>query len=69
MLIIKKLGGFKFQIQKKYKIMKTQINCNSRLEVLTVLRKLEKYGIDYIENEKGILADITPERAFNIGLI
>jgi len=49
--------------------MKTQINCNSRLEVLTVIRKLEKYNIDFVENEQGILADITPEKAWNLSLI
>lgn len=49
--------------------MKTQINCTSRLEVLNVIRKLEKYDIQYVENEAGILADITPESAWNISLI
>lgn len=49
--------------------MKTQINCNSRLEVINTILFLEKYDIDYIENEEGVLADITPERAWNIGLI
>ena len=49
--------------------MKTQIYCENRLQVLTCIRKLEKYNINYIENEFGILADITPESAFNISLI
>ena len=49
--------------------MKTQINCKSRLEVLNKIKTLEKYNIDYVENEQGILADITPETAFNICLI
>ena len=49
--------------------MKTQINCNSRLEVLIIIIKLEKYNISFIENEKGILTDITPEKAWNISLI
>lgn len=49
--------------------MKTQINCNSRLEVLTAITKCEKYNIDYVENEQGVLADVTPEKAWNISLI
>ena len=49
--------------------MKTQINCASRLQVFNVINKLEKYEIDYVENEDGVLADVTPESAFNIGLI
>ena len=49
--------------------METQINCTSRLEVLNLIRKLERLNISYIENEKGILADITPERAWNLSLI
>jgi len=49
--------------------MKTQINCKTRLEVLHKLRILDKYNISYIENNDGILADITPEKAFNICLI
>ncbi len=49
--------------------MKTQINCTSRLQVLNTIIKLEKYKIEYIENEDGVLADMTPESAWNIGLI
>ena len=49
--------------------MKTQIKCTSKLEVLNAVKKCEKYNIDYIENEQGILANITPERAWNISLI
>ena len=49
--------------------MKTQINCTSRLQVLNVIRKLEKYDIQYVENEAGILADIDNEKAWSIGLI
>ncbi len=49
--------------------MKTQINCTSRLEVLNVILKLDKYNIQYVENEGGILADIDNEKAWNIGLI
>ena len=49
--------------------MKTQIDCTSRLEVFNVMRRLEKYNIQYGENESGILADCTPEKAWNIGLI
>lgn len=50
-------------------MMKTQINCTSRLEVLNVIRKLEKHDILYAENEYGIVANITPERAWCISLI
>lgn len=49
--------------------MKTQIDCASRLQVINVISKLERYDICYVENEAGILADITPEKAWNIGLI
>lgn len=49
--------------------MTTQINCTSRLEVLNTITKLEKYDISYSENEQGLLADVTPERAWNISLI
>ena len=47
--------------------MKTQINCTSRLEVLNAIRKLEKYNIEFIENEDGVLADIDNEKAWSIG--
>ena len=49
--------------------MSTQIKCISRLDILNKMRTLEKYGIDYVENESGLKADITPEMAWNIGLI
>jgi hypothetical protein len=49
--------------------MKTQINCTSRLQVLNTISKLEKYRIDYVENENGILADIAPATAWSISLI
>jgi len=49
--------------------MKTQIICKSRLEVLHILLKLEKHNISYVENEDGIVADITPEKAWCISLI
>ena len=49
--------------------MKTQIKCNSRLEVFNAILKLEKYNISYVENKQGISADITPEKAWCISLI
>lgn len=49
--------------------MKTQIKCNSRLEVLNTILKLERLSIEYIENEQGVLVDIEPERAWAISLI
>ena len=49
--------------------MKTQINCNSRLEAFNIIRKLERLDISFVENEDGFLADVTPEKAWNLSLI
>jgi hypothetical protein len=46
----------------KLKIMKTQIKCESRLEVLNLIMKLEKMNIEYSENVAGITANVEAEK-------
>ena len=49
--------------------MQTQINITSRVGVLAAIVTLEKYNISYVENDRGILADMDPETAWNLSLI
>jgi len=49
--------------------MKTQIICKTKEQLNAAIKKCEKYNISYSKNRWGLMADITPERAWNISLI